>query len=139
MIPRHASFPVIFRRAFLACLLLGALRAGAVYAPVPEIERGKALTVYMAAGAYHDSNIFGSSTEEIASMVYELNPSLVFNASLAPKTFASAAYRLSLDHVVDRPGDKTLDSHEVTARLAHTFSPLTELDLSDTCPAWPLL
>jgi hypothetical protein len=32
----------------------------------------------------------------------------------------------------DRPGDKGLDSHELKARIAHTFDPQTELELSDT-------
>jgi hypothetical protein len=36
------------------------------------------------------------------------------------------------DYVPDRPGKKDLDSHEFAARLAHTFTPLMELDLSDT-------
>jgi hypothetical protein len=107
-------------------------RLSAVYAPIPELEQGRALTVYLAAGSYYDTNIFGGSTSEISSYVYELNPSVVFNASLDAKTFLSASYRLSLDYVQDRPGKKELDSHEFTARIAHTFTPLMELDLSDT-------
>ena len=115
----------------LFCLAFGP-RLGAVYAPIPELEQGRALTVYLATGAYYDTNIFGGSTREISSYVYEFNPSVVFNASVDAKTFVSASYRLSLDYVPDRPGKKDLDSHEFTARVAHTFTPLMELDLSDT-------
>jgi len=116
---------------FLFCLGV-VLRLGAVYAPIPELEQGKALTVYLGTGAYYDTNIFGGATNEISSYVYELTPSIVFNASLDAKTFASASYQLTLDYMPDRPGKKELDSHELTARLAHTFTPLMELDLSDT-------
>jgi hypothetical protein len=119
------------RPVFVLCLL-SALRLGAVYAPIPEVEQGKALTVYLATGAFYDSNIFGGSTNEVSSYVYQLNPSLVFNASLDNRSFASAAYRLAYDYMPDRPGKKSLDSHEFSARLAHTFTPQMELDVSDT-------
>ncbi len=120
------------KRAFYAGLCLWTCRAAAVYAPIPELEKGKAITVYAGAGVQYDSNIFGAATDEVDSIVYQFAPSLAFNASVAPRTFASAAYRLSLDYVADRPGSKALDSHEFAGRVAHTFSPLTELDLSDT-------
>jgi len=120
------------RTLILTLCLMVVPRLSAVYAPIPEIEQGRALTVYLASGAYYDTNIFGGSTGEISSLVYELNPSVVFNASLDAKTFVSASYRLSLDYVPDRPGKKALDSHDFTARIAHTFTPLMELDLSDT-------
>jgi hypothetical protein len=127
---------LIFMRFFsvylLVLCLLVAPRLGAVYAPIPELEQGRALTVYLATGAYYDSNIFGAATQEIGSTVYEFNPSVVFNASVDAKTFVSASYRLTFDYEPDRPGKKGLDSHEFTARVAHTFTPLMELDLSDT-------
>jgi len=116
---------------YLLCLLV-VPRLSAVYAPIPELEQGKALTVYLASGAYYDTNIFGGSTGEISSYVYEFNPSVVFNASLDAKTFFSTSYKLTLDYIPDRPGKKELDSHEFTARVAHTFTPLMELELSDT-------
>ena len=122
----------VLRTPILFLCLMVVPRLAAVYAPIPELEQGKPLTVYLAAGAYYDSNIFGGSGSEIGSYVYEFNPSVVFNASLDAKTFVSASYRLSLDYVADRPGKKNLDSHEFTARVAHTFTPLMELDLSDT-------
>jgi hypothetical protein len=122
----------VLRTSFFMLCLAVVPRLGAVYAPIPELEQGKALTVYLATGAYYDTNIFGGSTNEISSYVYELTPSVVFNASLDAKTFFSASYQLSLDYEPDRPGKKELDSHEFTARVAHTFTPLMELDLSDT-------
>ncbi|MBK9989376.1 MAG: hypothetical protein IPP19_01255 [Verrucomicrobia bacterium] len=122
----------VLRAPFLAFCLMVLPRLHAVYAPIPEIEQGKALTAYLSAGAYYDSNIFGRSADEIGSYVYTVDPSLVFNASLDAKTFASASYRLSYDYMPDRPGKKSLDSHELKARIAHTFTPQTELDISDT-------
>lgn len=107
-------------------------RLHAVYAPIPEVEQGKALTTYLSAGAYYDSNIFGRSSDEIGSYVYSINPSVVFNASVDTRSFVSASYRLSYDYMPDRPGKKGLDSHELKARLAHTFTPQMEIDLSDT-------
>lgn len=104
----------------------------AVYAPIPLVEQGKAFTLYLGSGTYYDTNIFGAESGRLHSMVYQLSPSLAFNASVQKQTFASLNYRLSLDYIADRPGKKLLDSHEFVARLAHTFSPETEIDLSDT-------
>src|SRR4051812_19250064 len=112
--------------------LLATTRLHAVYAPIPELEQGKAFTVYLGSGVYYDSNIFGAATGEIDSMVFEFSPKLTFNMSVTPQTFVSAAYRLALDHILDRPGKKTLDSHEFLARVAHTFTAETEFDLTDS-------
>ncbi len=102
----------------------------AVYAPIPEQEQGKPLVFKLGASAYHDSNIFGGATGEISSMVYNVSGSLAYNGSLTDQTFASASYDLSNDHIVDRPGKKNLVSHLLNARLAHAFSPDTNIDLS---------
>ncbi len=102
----------------------------AVYAPIPEQEQGKPLTFRLGASAYHDSNIFGASTDEIDSMVYNVTGAISYNGSLTDQTFASASYELSNDHMVDRPGKKNLYSHTLTARLAHSFSSATNIDLS---------
>lgn len=104
----------------------------AVYAPIPEPELSKDWTVTLRGGVTHDSNIFGSQTNEIASVVYEAAPKLAFNASLSDQTFASASYELILDHFDNRPGDKTLDSHNLVGRLAHAFTADTTIDISDT-------
>ncbi|PTY05657.1 hypothetical protein DB347_14920 [Opitutaceae bacterium EW11] len=120
-------------RLFLPVLLLVAVPVvRAVYAPIPTQEQGKALTVYLGGGAYYDTNIFGAASGEIDSLVCQFLPSLAFNASVGKQTFASAAYRASLDYIANRPGKKLLDSHELAARLAHTFNPESEIDLSDS-------
>jgi predicted porin len=105
--------------------------AWAVYAPVPEQEQGKAFTVTLQAGVCHDSNIFGSATNTIDSMVYTVAPKLAFNASVAPQTFVSLWYQATFDYFDNRPTDKSLVSHGASARLAHAFTPATTIDLSD--------
>ena len=109
--------------------LLPAL-AFAVYAPVPEQEQGKALTFRLGASVSNDSNIFGSATNEIDSMVYNFSAAISYSGSIDDQTFASASYELSNDHMVDRPGKKNLTSHLLTGRLAHSFSSVTNIDVS---------
>ncbi len=119
-------------RALLTFLSLGALPAWAVYAPIPESDQGKAWSVKLSAGAYHDSNIFGASSGEIDSMVYSVSSLLAVNASVTARTFVSASYKLSLDRIEDRPGDNTLDSHDLSLRLAHAFRPGTTIDVTES-------
>lgn len=118
------------RIVLLGCLL-PALSAWAVYAPIPEQEQGKDWTITARGGIAHDSNIFGSPTGEISSMVYEFAPKIAFNSSLTAQTFVSASYALTLDHYDNRPGEKTLDSHDFTAHLDHAFSSVTSFHVSD--------
>ncbi len=110
---------------------IAGLPAWAVYAPVPEQDQGKAWTVDLMAGVSRDSNIFGAASGEISSTVFTAAPKISFNASLANQTFVSASYLLTLDHFVSRPGKKNLDSHALTARLAHAFTQSTTIDVSD--------
>jgi len=114
------------------CACVGAVTARAFYAPIPVIEQGKPFTVYLSGTTYYDTNVFGAETGRVESMVYEIAPSFVFNAGVAQQTFVSLSYRLSLDYIPDRPGSKLLPSHDVGARIAHTFSPDTELDVTDS-------
>ncbi|HRI81206.1 MAG TPA: hypothetical protein PLF88_02125 [Opitutaceae bacterium] len=102
-----------------------------VYAPIPEQEQGKPFVTTLRAGFMHDSNIFGASTGAIDSAVYTAAAALKLNASLTDQTFLSASYRLTLDNLQDRPGDKTLDSHNLDLRLAHAFSQTSNIDLSN--------
>lgn len=102
----------------------------AVYAPIPEQEQGKALTFRVGASSYYDSNIFGSSANEVDSMVYNFTGAISYNGSLDDQTFASASYELSNDYQADRPGRKNLDSHTLSARLAHSFSEASNFDIS---------
>lgn len=118
-------------RVFVAVGLMAALPAWAVYAPLPDQDQNKEWTVSLRAGVSHDSNIFGAASGEISSMVYGFSPKVSYEGSLSDQTFAVFGYTLTLDHIVDRPGDKTLDSHDLAARLAHAFSPTTNIDFSD--------
>lgn len=104
--------------------------AWAVYAPIPEQEQGKALTVRVGGSIYHDSNIFGSATNEIDSMVYNASAKLSYNGSLSDQTFATAFYEINSDIVVDRPGDESLLGHSLSARLAHSFSADSNVDVT---------
>lgn len=109
-------------------LLIGGV-AKAVYAPIPEAAKGKALMVSLGGGVGYDSNIFGAATNEIESMVWRIAPAISYNASLTDQTFFSAAYDLAFDYVEDRPQNQELFSHNAMVRLAHAFSPRTSIDL----------
>ncbi len=120
------SFRSLLLGGFVATLPLRA-----VYAPVPEPELGKDLIVTVRAGLSHDSNVFGSATNPIDSTIWTLAPRAAYNASLTQRTFLSAAYGLTLDQFKSRPGDKLLDGHDASVRLAHSFSPVSGLDLNN--------
>lgn len=127
-----ALFSMKFPYLFLAAGVLAVPAVRAVYAPVPAEQQGRPLVVSVRGGVSYDSNIFGSASGEIESLVYNLTPSVAWNGSLTDQTFASVSYQLSLDHIDRRPGDKTLDSHDFRGRIAHSFSPATTIDVSDT-------
>jgi len=129
MVP--AFDPMKFARLLTFGGLVAALPLRAVYAPLPEQNLGKEWTVALRVGVSHDSNIFGAQSGAIGSMVYEASPRIGFAGSLSDQTFAECAYELTVDHYADRPGEKTLDSHEFSARLAHAFNSTTNVDLSD--------
>lgn len=120
-----------FTYALIAGGLIAVLPVRAVYAPIPEQEQGKDLTVTVAGGVSYDSNIFGGATDAISSTVFEVAPRIAYNASITDQTFFSASYALTLDNFERRPGQKLLDSHDVTLRLAHAFSKSTILDLTN--------
>lgn len=120
-----------FPRALLLAGLLAASPVQAVYAPIPEQEQGKDLTVTVRGGVAYDSNIFGAATDTIDSVVWTFAPRVSYNASLTAQTFFAASYGLTLDRFDQRPGDKLLDSHDASVRLAHAFSKLTTIDLND--------
>ena len=110
---------------------LASLPLRAVYAPIPEPEQGKDLMVTLKAGVSHDTNIFGAASGAVASTIYSIAPRINYNRSLTDQTFFSASYGLGLDYFRDRPGDKLLDSHDATVRLAHAFTRSTTLDVFD--------
>ncbi|HWA09047.1 MAG TPA: outer membrane beta-barrel protein [Opitutaceae bacterium] len=119
-------------RLFLVSGLIAVRPVWAVYAPIPEQDQGKAWAVTAAANITYDSNIFGAPSNTISSTVYDFSPKIAFHASVAAQTFVSASYGLNLDYFTDRPGSKLLDSHALSTRLAHEFSPTSTIDLSDT-------
>ncbi len=105
--------------------------ARAVYAPIPEEEKGKGLTISLESGITYNNNIFGAASGAIGSLVFEVSPKAAFNSSLSEQTFFSASYQPRLDYFEHRPGSKALYSQDLDARLAHTFSPDSVLDLID--------
>ncbi|MBI5767494.1 MAG: hypothetical protein HZA93_06840 [Verrucomicrobia bacterium] len=117
-----------FFRVLLAGGLAAVLPALAVYAPVPEKDQGKALTVKVKSALSYDSNIFGGATGAIESSIFQVVPGIAYNASVTDQMFVSLAYELTLDHYDNRPGDKLLDSHMAMARLARAMSPTTTVD-----------
>lgn len=118
-------------RALIIIGLMAALPLWAVYAPIPEQEQGKDLVMSVKGGLSYDSNIFGAATNERDSVIWTVAPRLAYNTSLTAQTFFSAGYGLTLDHFDKRPGDKLLDSHEASVRLAHAFSKATTIDLNN--------
>jgi len=121
-----------FLRVLLAGgLLLSASPAHAVYAPVPEQDQGKSLVLTLRSGLSYDTNVFGAASRNVESSIFTVAPKAAYNASLANQTFFSTSYQLTFEHFDNRPGDKNLDSHELTARGAHEFSRTTTLDVLD--------
>lgn len=120
-----------FRATILCGLLASTLPVWGVYAPVPEQEQGKSLTVSVRAGISHDSNLFGAPNNEISSTIYTLAPRIVYTGSLTDQTFLASSYGLTVDRFENRPGDKTLDSHDAMVRIAHAFQKTTTLDVTD--------
>jgi hypothetical protein len=122
-------------RLSLAVLTASALcicqSARAVYAPIPDQQQGRDLSFSLESGITYNTNIFGAATDPIGSFVFEVAPDLVFNSSLSNQTFFSAGFRPTLDYFDNRPGKKLLYSQAVNARLAHSFSPTSVLDVSD--------
>ncbi|MCX6950700.1 MAG: hypothetical protein NTV51_00705 [Verrucomicrobia bacterium] len=119
-----------FLRVLLAGgLLLSACPAHAVYAPVPEQDQGKSLVLTLRSGLSYDTNVFGAASRNVESSVFTFAPKAAYNASVSSQTFFSTSYQATLEHFDNRPGEKTLDSHELTARGAHAFSQTTTLDV----------
>ena len=122
---------IIPPRALIIGGLIAALPVRAVYAPIPEQDQGKDLTFSLIGGLSYDSNIFGAAADERASAIFTIAPRGTYNTSLTARTFFSASYALTLDYFENRPGDKLLDSHDASVRLAHAFSKVTVLDLNN--------
>jgi hypothetical protein len=121
-----------FAHALVACALpFFASSTFAVYAPIPDQDQGKDLIISLKGGVSYDSNLFGAASNEIGSTVWEIAPRILFNTSVTDQTFFSAGYGLTLNHFINRPNDKLLDSHDLTLRVAHAFSQTSNLDITD--------
>jgi hypothetical protein len=105
--------------------------ARAVYAPIPDQQQGKDFSATIESGISYNTNIFGAAAAPIASTVFEVSPKITVNTSLTDSTFVSADFQPTLDYFTNRPGEKTLYSQEVDARLAHSFSKTSIFDVSD--------
>lgn len=116
----------------LAATLGFSSTARAVYAPIPEADQGKNFTASVKGGFTYDSNIFGSGSGAIDSYVFNVAPKLDFNANLTDQTFTSLSYALSLDEYTNRPGSTSLLSHTFNGRVAHQFTKVTTLDITDS-------
>ena len=104
--------------------------AHAVYAPIPDLEKGKDITLSLEGGITYNTNIFGAASGAIGSMDYSLAPKIAFNSSLTDQTFFTADYQPTLDYFDNRPGSKAVYSQAVDARLAHAFSKTSALTLA---------
>src|ERR1700685_501501 len=105
--------------------------ARAVYAPIPEAEQGKDFSLSLMSGISYNTNIFGSATDAVGSFDFVVSPKIVFNSSLTDQTFFSATFQPSLDYLPNRPGSEVLYSQVVDARIAHSFSKTSVVDLTD--------
>lgn len=105
--------------------------ARAVYAPIPDQQQGKDFSASIESGITYNTNIFGSATGDISSFIFEVAPKLTFNISITDSTFFSADFEPKLDYFDNRPGEKALYSQEVDARIAHSYSKTSVLDVSD--------
>jgi len=121
----------LLRALPLGCFLAFGVLARAVYAPIPTQEQGKDLTISLEAGISYNTNIFGAATGAIASTVFDVSPKISYNASVTDQTFFSAYYMPTVDYFDNRPGTKTVFSHALDAKLAHSFSSSSSVDLSD--------
>jgi Putative beta-barrel porin 2 len=119
-------------RILLAGSSLGFCAAArAVYAPIPEEEQGKDFSLSLMSGISYNTNIFGASSGAVGSFDFVVSPKIVFNASVSDQTFLSATFQPSLDYFPSRPGTKDLYSQVVNARVAHSFSKTSVLDMTD--------
>ena len=125
------NFPRVF--GFVALVAFSQVAAHAGHAPLPPpTDSGKDLNISITAGASYDSNLFGAATNAIDSMVYRLAPKIAYEGSLNDQTYVSTYYQLSADYFDSRPGEKELYGHELMARFAHAFSPVTNADITDS-------
>jgi hypothetical protein len=118
-------------RAILGGGLLAFAPVRAAYAPIPDPEHARDLTLALRTGISHDSNLFGAASNEVSSAIFTVSPRGAYNGSVTSQTFVTAAYAVTLDYFENRPGKKLLDSHDLNLRVAHQFSPVTTIDVNN--------
>jgi hypothetical protein len=121
-----------FSRLFLLGGVLASLPLRAVYAPIPEQDQGKNLTFAFKLGVAHDTNLFAAARGAVSSWVLTAAPRVTYNGSLTDQTFLSTSYGLTVDQFENRPGDKLLDSHDASVRVAHAFTKTTVIDVTES-------
>jgi hypothetical protein len=94
----------------------------AVYAPSPDRDPEKDLTVSVRAGFTYDANLFGAARNALDTGVWTFAPKVAYTGSLTDTTYVGAGYAPTFDYFTDRPGAQLLPSHEVSLRLAHAFT-----------------
>lgn len=120
------------RVAAISSLLVLPSAAFAVYAPIPPLEQGQAITVTAEAALIYDDNIFGAPSGEVESWVLRVSPKVEYNHSLSDNSFLSASYRLDGMFYDSRPTDDTLFNHEFAGRVFYAFDENSELRVSNT-------
>lgn len=105
--------------------------ARGVYAPPPEREADKDLSLTVRAGFTYDTNLFGAARNALDSGVWSLAPSVSYQSSVTDATFIGAGYATTFDYFTDRPGPRLLSSHDLSLRAAHAFSKTTSIDLNE--------
>jgi hypothetical protein len=95
------------------------------------LEQGKDFTLSIQSGISYNNNIFGAASQAIGSFDFMVSPKLAYNLSVTNQTFFSASYNPSLDYFDNRPGTKTVYGQALEARLAHSFSQSSVLDVKD--------
>jgi hypothetical protein len=121
----------ILRVTLLGLSLAVCASLRAVYAPIPEQEQGKDLTLTLLSGVSYNNNIFGSASNAIGSTVFVVSPGVTSNSSLTDQTFLSLVFNPKLEYFDNRPGSKALYSQNASALIAHAFSRTSVLTLSD--------
>ena len=107
----------------------------AVYAPSPDRDPEKDLTVSVRAGFTYDTNLFGAARNALDTGVWTFAPKVAYTGSLTDTTYVGAGYAPTFDYFTDRPGAQLLPSHEVSLRLAHAFTKETTVDINEVFTA----
>ena len=104
----------------------------AIYAPIPQPDPVGDFVVWLDAGVYYDTNVFGANKDEKESAVFTVSPRILYEGGGGSQTLVTAYYDLDAFIYTDRPSDDSLFNHEGHFRVRHEFSSDAELMVSDT-------